>query len=50
MGVLVAIEVPLSSSSGPAALKVASIRQGVSLDVTAGRQKVSIKSDVCLER
>ena len=50
MGVLVTIEVPLSSFSGPAALKVASIRQGVSLDVTAGRQKVSGKSEVCLER
>jgi hypothetical protein len=50
MGVLVTIEVPLSSFSGPAALKVASIRQSVSLDVTAARKRVSIKSDVCLER
>lgn len=50
MGVLVTIEVPLSSFSGPAALKVTSIRQGVSLDVTAGRQRVSMKSKSCLER
>jgi hypothetical protein len=50
MGVLVTIEVPLSSFSGSAALKVASIRQGVSLDVTAGRQRVSMKSKQCLER
>ena len=50
MGVLVTIEVPLSSFSGPAALKVASIRQGVSLDVAARWQRVSMKSKTCLKR
>ena len=36
MGVLVTIEVPLSSFSDPAAWEVAYVRQGVGFDVAAG--------------
>ena len=36
VGVLVTIEVPLSSSADPAALEVACVRQRVRFDVAAG--------------
>jgi hypothetical protein len=41
MFVLVTIEIPLSSFSGPAALEVAPIWQGVCFDMSAGGQKIS---------
>lgn len=42
MCVLVTVEVPLCGLPGVATLKIASIRESVSVDVTAGKRNVSI--------